>query len=127
MLLAHEVHGPLSGPAVVLVHGITESRRSWDPLIDDLATDLRVLAVDLRGHGDSDPGDGYDPISYASDVVETMRHHGIEAPVAVGHSLGGVVVSAMAALGAVRSVVNVDQSLRLSAFKEGLTPLEPTK
>lgn len=45
--LAHDVTG--SGPLVVLLHGITENRHSWDPIhLEDRYT---VLRVDLRGHG----------------------------------------------------------------------------
>jgi pimeloyl-ACP methyl ester carboxylesterase len=50
--IAYEVVG--DGPPIVLVHGIIESRRSWDPLIAPLAREHRVVAVDLRGHGASD-------------------------------------------------------------------------
>ena len=49
--LAHDIHG--EGPLLVLIHGITENRQTWDPLLEDLATDHRVLRGDLRGHGDS--------------------------------------------------------------------------
>jgi pimeloyl-ACP methyl ester carboxylesterase len=127
MLLAHELLGSTETNArqIVLIHGITESRHSWRPIIKQLATSHRVLAVDLRGHGDSLTGDSYDPMSYAGDVVETMTSVGFSQPVVVGHSLGGVVASAIAALGAARAVVNVDQPLRLASFKEGLTMLEP--
>jgi pimeloyl-ACP methyl ester carboxylesterase len=110
---------------VVLVHGITESRHSWRPIIERLSADRRVLAVDLRGHGDSPDGIAYDPISYASDVVETVVAAGVNDPLVVGHSLGGVVVSAYAAIATCRGVVNVDQPLRLASFKEALQQLEP--
>ena len=123
MLLAHDRTG--SGPGLVLVHGITESRRMWDPLIPPLSEQFDVLAVDLRGHGESPTGDAYDPISLATDVAETVAEAGIVAPLMVGHSLGGVVVSAYAAVARPRAVVNVDQPLRLAAFKEGLSQLEP--
>ncbi len=125
MLLAYEVHGSESDPAVVLIHGITESRHTWRPLIDQLAQSSRVLAVDLRGHGESPEGDAYDPISYASDVVETMAAVRMTRPLVIGHSLGGVVASAVAAMGAAGAVINVDQPLRLAAFKDGLSQLEP--
>ncbi len=125
MLLAYELHGPTDAPATVLIHGITESRHSWRPITEALAPSHRVLAVDLRGHGQSEAGDSYDPISYASDVVETMQHVGLRQARIVGHSLGGVVASAVGALGAATSIVNVDQPLRLAAFKEGLMQLEP--
>ena len=49
--IAYERTG--SGPPLVLVHGITESRHSWDPLTPSLAERFDVVAVDLRGHGES--------------------------------------------------------------------------
>ena len=98
MLLAHELSGPTDAAPLVLVHGITESRHSWRPVVDNLSTDHRILAVDLRGHGDSPTGDRYDPMSYAGDVLETAAAVGMAGAGAIGHSLGGVVVSAMAAM-----------------------------
>jgi pimeloyl-ACP methyl ester carboxylesterase len=123
MQLAHERTG--SGPALILIHGITESRETWRPLIESLAQEYDVLSVDLRGHGQSPLGDTYDPISMATDVVETAAAAGMSSPLVVGHSLGGVVASAFAAVGRPRAVVNVDQPLRLASFKEGLTQLQP--
>ena len=125
MLLAQELHGPIDANPLVLIHGITESRQTWRPIIDRLSHSRRVLAVDLRGHGESNHGDSYDPISYATDVVETMAAVGFTKPIVVGHSLGGVVASAVAAIGGASGVFNVDQPLRLASFKDGLSMLEP--
>ena len=124
-LLAHEISG--AGPELVLVHGITESRRTWDPLIDTLSRSHRVLAVDLPGHGESAAGASYDPISLAAAVHNTVEAVGFATPVLVGHSLGGVVVSAYAAaFGAgVRGVVNIDQPLQLSLFQAQLQEASP--
>ncbi len=124
MLLAHDTLGRDDGPAVVLIHGITESRRAWDPLLD-LGSSYRLLNVDLRGHGESDVAGPYDPMTYASDVVETMRAAGFDQANVVGHSLGGIVASAVAAMGAAERVVNIDQPMQLSAFKALLTEVEP--
>jgi len=125
MQLAHELLGESSAPALILIHGITDSRQMWLPLLGALATDHRVLAVDLRGHGESADGDAYDPISYATDVVETAAALGVSDAIIVGHSLGGVVASAFAAIAPCRAVVNIDQPLRLSSFKEVLGMIEP--
>ncbi|MGB8859505.1 MAG: alpha/beta hydrolase [Ilumatobacteraceae bacterium] len=125
MLLAHELIGHADDPALILIHGITDSRRMWHPLLHELSAQHLVLAVDLRGHGESDSDDGYDPISYASDVVETAAALGVQDAIVVGHSLGGVVASAFAAIAPCRAVVNIDQPLRLSGFKEALGQLEP--
>ena len=125
MLLAHELIGHTNDPALILIHGITDSRHMWHPLLHTLAANHLVLAIDLRGHGESDIDDGYDPISYASDVVETAAALGVTDAVVVGHSLGGVVASAFAAIAPCRAVVNIDQPLRLSGFKEALGQLAP--
>ena len=125
MRLAHSIVGSENAAPLVLVHGITESRRSWDPIVERLQGTYRVLTVDLRAHGESPLGDAYDPVSYANDVVETATAISIERPVVIGHSLGGVVASAVAAISSVRGGINVDQPLRLSGFKDSLTQLEP--
>lgn len=126
MLLAHELVGPDDAPAVVLVHGITESRETWRPITDALARDHRVLAVDLRGHGASDRQEPYDPVHYATDVAETIDAVGLSQPLLIGHSLGGVVVTAVPSLHQdVVGVINVDQPLELSGFRAGLQPIAP--
>jgi pimeloyl-ACP methyl ester carboxylesterase len=125
MRLAHELVGQSHHPSVVLIHGITESHRSWHPLLHTLAEDHLVLAVDLRGHGESDHSDPYDPMTYAADVVETAGALGLQRPLVIGHSLGGVVATAYAAQAPCAGVINVDQPLRLAAFKDGLMQLEP--
>jgi pimeloyl-ACP methyl ester carboxylesterase len=53
MLLAHELIGHAHDPAIVLIHGITDSRHAWHPLLHSLAAHHLVLAVDLRGHGEA--------------------------------------------------------------------------
>lgn len=116
-----------SGSPVVLVHGITESARTWEPLIAPLVErGHRVVTLDLRGHGESGDAADYGLESMAGDVATVVGAAGIETPAhLVGHSLGGVVVSALAAVAPVASVVNVDQSLRLAAFKDQVGPLQP--
>lgn len=123
MLLAHERTG--SGPALVLIHGITESHETWRPLIQPLADEYDVVAVDLRGHGDSATGDAYDPVTLATDVLETVTALGMTSPLVIGHSLGGVVASAYAAIAKPRAVINIDQPLKLADFKDALGQLEP--
>jgi pimeloyl-ACP methyl ester carboxylesterase len=124
MQLAHELTGRSHDPSLVLIHGITENHHVWHPLLHSLANGRQVLAVDLRGHGDSDHSDPYDPISYATDVVETVNALGMRDPIVVGHSLGGVVASAYAAIAPCAGVINVDQPLRLGDFQQGLKEME---
>ncbi|HSL59720.1 MAG TPA: alpha/beta fold hydrolase [Acidimicrobiales bacterium] len=113
-----------SGPALVLVHGITEDRGSWDTLLPHLADRWRCVRLDLRGHGASADADDYSALAMAGDVAAVVAEAGIdEPPLLVGHSLGGVVVTAYAAGAPVRGVVNIDQSLRLGDFATALHPL----
>jgi len=115
-----------AGRPLVLVHGITESRRTWDPFIAPLiAAGYRVVAVDLRGHGASSKIGPYDLTTMAADLGAVLRAEQLDDALLVGHSLGGAVVSAYAAGGACRGVVNVDQPLALSAFQAVLRQLRP--
>jgi pimeloyl-ACP methyl ester carboxylesterase len=119
-------HGDADAPALLLVHGITESREGWAPIVPALAERWRVIAVDLRGHGQSERREPYDPVTLATDLDAVVRTLELEAPLLVGHSLGGVVVSAYAGLGfAARGIVDVDQPLALGGFKDALEPLAP--
>lgn len=111
--------------AVLLVHGITESSVSWDPIVDRLGADYRVITIDLRGHGASGTADRYDLEAMAGDVVAVADHLGVLGEVhLVGHSLGGAVVSAVGGVAPVGSVVNVDQSLQLGQLKSQLADVE---
>jgi pimeloyl-ACP methyl ester carboxylesterase len=114
------------GPPLVLVHGITETHRAWEPVLPALSEHWRVVAVDLRGHGESDRKEPYDPVTLGNDVAAVVAATGVEDPMLVGHSLGGVVVSAYGGAGhPARAIVNVDQPIALGGFKEALEPLAP--
>lgn len=114
------------GRPLALVHGITESRRTWDPLLAPLiAAGYRVIAVDLRGHGGSSRIAPYDLATMAGDLGAVLQAEGADDALLVGHSLGGAVVSAYAAGGPCRGVINVDQPLALSGFQEVLQELQP--
>jgi pimeloyl-ACP methyl ester carboxylesterase len=95
VLLAYEEAGT-GDPPLVLVHGIACHRGFWEHQIKHFARHHRVLAVDLRGHGDSDaPADGYAMAELADDVAWMCSQLGIVEPVVVGHSLGGLVALQM--------------------------------
>ena len=107
-----------SGPPLLLVHGITDNRRSWDPMVEDLATDHDVVTVDLRGHGDSAKAEDYSLLRMVTDLAEVCADIGLDAPVLVGHSLGGLLVTAAGGAVGARAVMNVDQGLELTAMSE---------
>ena len=122
--LVYDDHDGGSATPVVLVHGITESAASWDPVIERLTPDRRVVAVDLRGHGRSGVATDYGFHALADDVTSVIDHLGLERPHLVGHSLGGVVVSVAAGTREVASVINVDQSLQLDGFGAQVAAME---
>jgi pimeloyl-ACP methyl ester carboxylesterase len=113
-----------SGDPVVLVHGITESAASFDPVTARLATDHDVITLDLRGHGESGTAASYDLGAMAGDVATVIAAAEVERPHLVGHSLGGAVVTAAGSMLEVASIVDVDQSLQLDSFKAQLMPAE---
>ena len=124
--IAYDVEG--SGPPLVLVHGITAAREEWDPIVERLAPDFTCVRLDLRGHGESELArTDHSSFSMAGDVAAVVSAAGVEAPVVVGHSLGGMVATIHAATDdSVRGVVNVDQGLRLVDFAAVVRPLEET-
>jgi pimeloyl-ACP methyl ester carboxylesterase len=114
------------GRPLLLVHGMSESTRTWEPLVDPLvAAGYEVATMDLRGHGASGRARSYDLGSMAADVGAVLDAVGFDQALLIGHSLGGAVVSAYAAGGSCRGVVNVDQPLALGSFKATLSVLEP--
>ncbi len=87
--LSCAIQGPVTGPAMVLVHGWPDSWRSYEQVLAALPTGIRAVAVSLRGFGESDrPDDGYEPRQFAADIVSLMDGLGIEDAVLVGHSIG---------------------------------------
>src|SRR4051812_17238531 len=126
--LAYEAIGDEHPDATfVLVHGITECSAAWDPVIGLLAPVGRVITVDLRGHGASERRPPYDAFTMAADLNAVLQYLDVDDALVVGHSLGGMVVSAYAAAGhPARGIVNVDQPLDTSGFKDLLAMVEPT-
>ena len=89
--------GSTTGPCVVLVHGMGDSWRSYEPVLAYLPDDVRALAPTLRGHGDADrPDGGYTPAAFASDLLAALDHAGVERAVIAGHSSGAQVAQLFA-------------------------------
>lgn len=79
------------GPPVVLLHGITLQWWVWSAVIRRLRTRHRVIAWDMRGHGESHPGDRGVSLTAASDDLALMLDHlDVRDAVVVGHSMGGM-------------------------------------
>jgi pimeloyl-ACP methyl ester carboxylesterase len=89
--------GDPRGMPIVLMHGYTDSRRSFDRLLPLLPASFRVFAVTHRGHGNSSkPDAGYAPSDYAADLAAFLDAMQIESAVIVGHSMGSSVAQRFA-------------------------------
>ena len=101
-------------PAFVFVHGTSCNRSFFAPQAEHFARRHRVVSVDLRGHGESDKPRGPYPIgAYADDIAHIIEQAGLGKVVAVGHSMGGMIVLQLAAVhpDCVAAIVMVDQPL----------------
>lgn len=94
--LAYELHGARDAPPLVLLHALGEGRCDWAGVADRLAEHFRVVAVDLRGHGDSDWPGGYSFQSMADDVLCLLDRLGFAEVTLLGHSMGGSVAYLLA-------------------------------
>ncbi|MGB7685633.1 MAG: alpha/beta fold hydrolase [Solirubrobacterales bacterium] len=79
-----------SGPVLLLVHGMAGCAENWRAVIEPLARRHTVIAPDLPGHGESEPGGGdYSLGALASGLRDQLIGLGHERATLVGHSLGG--------------------------------------
>ena len=86
--------GDPNAPAVILLHGYSDSWRSHGPLLTELAPARRTIAVTLRGHGDSDkPDTGYGIRDFATDLPDVLDHYDVASAAVVGHSMGTMVAA----------------------------------
>ena len=87
--------GNPQGRPVLFIHGFSQCHLSWIRQLDsDLAREFRLVAMDMRGHGQSDkPRDAYgDSRLWADDVQWVIQTLGLDSPVLCGWSYGGVVI-----------------------------------
>jgi len=97
--LAYLDAGVRSAPAVVLIHGYTDSARDWAPIAPFLAAQFRLIIPDLRGHGDSaKPDCCYSRFDFAHDVKLLLDALDLRTADVVGHSLGSLVAQTFAEL-----------------------------
>jgi pimeloyl-ACP methyl ester carboxylesterase len=106
--IAYERSG--NGEPLLLLHGTGGSRRHWAPVRPRLAAHHDVIAVDLPGHGESDPppedGD-HTPLGYAVSLAAFLDELRIDAAHTAGDSVGGWTALELAKLGRARSVVAI--------------------
>ena len=97
------------GKPLLLIHGIGGSWRSWSPILDSLAAQREVIAIDLPGHGQTPPLAGENSIYTLADSVAAWLHEnrltGVDC---VGSSMGARLVLELARRGVLGAVVSLD-------------------
>jgi len=91
--------GEADAPDIVCVHGYTGSADAFNALARHLKDRYRILALDVRGHGESawSPAGAYRYADQASDLAEFAQRLGFEKFVLIGTSMGGIIAMAYAA------------------------------
>jgi pimeloyl-ACP methyl ester carboxylesterase len=91
--------GDVGRRGLVFVHGGGAHAHWWTHIAATFATEFRIVAIDLSGHGDSDHRAAYVPEQWAEEVMAVAHRGGISGPpVVVGHSMGGFITIVTAAL-----------------------------
>ncbi len=96
----HALEWSAEGTPLLFLHGFSNDAHVWDEIAPVIAPHYRVIALDQRGHGDSDrdPEGRYDHETMARDVNAALESLGIGRVVIVGHSMGGRVAMRFAGL-----------------------------
>jgi non-heme chloroperoxidase len=95
--LKYVEEGPQNAPPLILLHGLTDSSRSWSMTVPHLAESYHVLVLDQRGHGDSEsPQCCYAIPDFAGDVVVFMDTLKIPKATIAGHSMGSFIAEYLA-------------------------------
>lgn len=126
--IAYESNGT-GDPALVFVHGVAADRSYFAPQLAHFSGRRRVVALDLRGHGESSTPGEVTIDDFAADVIAVADAAGLESAVLCGHSMAGVVglKVALARPGLVRGVAMVEGTVLFpdEVRQAGLTGLVP--
>jgi pimeloyl-ACP methyl ester carboxylesterase len=87
-----------SGRALFLLHGFPQTWQEWRHVMPELAKRYTVIAVDLKGSGQSDkPVTGYDKVTMAGELDQLRQKLGLDSVYIAGHDIGGMIAYAWAA------------------------------
>jgi 3-oxoadipate enol-lactonase len=91
--VSYSDEGPVEAPVVIFIHGFPLNKSMWDLQLAELKDEYRVIAYDIRGHGDSDAGNENFSIDlFANDLISFMDILKITKAVVCGLSMGGYIV-----------------------------------
>lgn len=108
--------GDAARPLLVLLHGAGANAHWWDHVAPALAETHHVVALDFRGHGDSDYPEEVRSGAFVADLEALLEHLGRPEPILVGHSMGGAVALEHAARrGKTRALALLDLARGASA------------
>jgi len=101
-------------PSLVFIHGVGTGHEVWSEHVRYFASTRKVIALDLRGHGQSDPADDYPQELFVADLDAVLAASRLRHPVLVGWSLGGSIAIRYSALHPrkVAGLVLVDHNVR---------------
>ncbi|MDA5095498.1 3-oxoadipate enol-lactonase [Aliiroseovarius sp. KMU-50] len=90
--------GPHDAPALVFAHALGADLTMWDAVLPYLPNDLRVIRMDMRGHGQSPCPDGPYPMGdLVKDAAAALDRFGVKDSALVGISIGGIIAQGLAA------------------------------
>lgn len=120
----HYVQGG-EGEPLLLIHGAFQTWREWKKIMPKLAESYQIIAIDIRGLGDSSkPANGYEMRNVADDCYQLIRQLGISKLRIAGHDLGGGIAYAFAAAHPemVQSFAFLDMLIPGFGFEEAWIP-----
>ena len=84
--------GPINAPAIIFIHGFPLNKAMWNNQVGELMENYRVIAYDIRGHGNSDAGDEIFSIDlFVNDLLSLMDALKIDKTILCGFSMGGYI------------------------------------
>src|SRR3954468_709902 len=121
--LAYDDEG--AGTPVVLLHGLTFDRRTWQPIIERLdSSSVRTVAIDLPAHSESHGA----PAPFeelAAQLHELLGSLAVDRPILVGHSMSGGLASFYATTYATCGAVGIDNGQDIRPYAQIVQRLEP--
>jgi len=108
--ISYTDEGPVEAPVIIFIHGFPLNKTMWEMQLEVLKDEYRVIAYDVRGHGDTDAGSDHFSIDlFVTDLISFMNDLNINKAILCGLSMGGYI-----ALNAVENYPQLFDALILS-------------